>query len=350
MDEERPSASPSRLSGGGTDLDELERAASEALRLAAFRSGLRPVEVERVRVRLAASQAPRGRDRRLSVALAVAFALSALGLTAFAGPGLVRAVRSWRLLGARDAGAGSIALSRTAGHATLVPIEGSRSAPGPAEPEELDRPPRESQAELTKLAGRMNRRPATTRRHRVASADAATVTARPPARAAAMDPAGLLGDEATLVERGMRLLHQDRDPDAAITVMSEYIGRYPRGALLAEARLTLIEALLERGRAHEALSVLADVEPQDTVRGRELTALRGELLAQAGRCREAVTDFATVLRRDAGDLAEERAWVGTARCRARNGDAAGARDALGRYLVRFPRGRFAPAARAELGQ
>jgi hypothetical protein len=349
MREGRRSVSPARLSGGGRDLDELERAASEALRLAAYRPGLRPVEVERVRARLATSEPRRGRDRRLSVASAVALALSTLGLTAFAGPSVVRVVRSWHLLGPGVTGLGSDP-SRTNGPKMLVAIEGSRSVIEPAEPAGPDEPVHELPMERTRLGGRLDGRSETTRRQHVAVADADVVRSPPPITAAAVDPSGVLTDETALIERGMRQLHQNRDPDGAISLMSEYIGRYPKGALLAEARLTLIQALLERGRPTDALKVLADVEPQDSTRGRELIALRGELLAQSGRCGEALTDFAIVLRSAAGDLAEERARVGDARCRARNGDATGARDELRRYLVRFPTGRFAVTVRSELEQ
>jgi TolA-binding protein len=239
-------------------------------------------------------------------------------------------------------------LPKAAGHTIEAAAERSGSVLSRAEPAVVE-PPLHDRTGPIKVGARSNGKSETTRRHRLAVIRG-DVVARPSVAAAAADPADILGDEATLLERGMRQLHQDRDPDAAIALMSEYVGRYPKGALLAEARLTLVEALLARGRASDALKVLADVELQDSMRGRELLALRGELLAEADRCSEALTDFATVMRGERGDLAEERARIGTARCRALHGDVAGARDELLRYLVRFPKGRFAGTARSELGQ
>jgi TolA-binding protein len=130
--------------------------------------------------------------------------------------------------------------------------------------------------------------------------------------------------------------------------MSEYNDRYPKGALTEEARVILIEALLERGRTAEALVVLHDIQPQNAARGRDLTALRGELLGRAGRCSEALADFVMVLRVEVGDPAEERAIVGRATCRASAGDFAGTDDDLASYLVRFPNGRFAGSVRRTL--
>jgi hypothetical protein len=149
------------------------------------------------------------------------------------------------------------------------------------------------------------------------------------------------GVETALVALGVRQLRQEHDAAAAVATLSDYKARYPAGAFSVEADLALVDAWLERGQAGQALALLERLPIQKGTRGRELLALRAELLARAGRCHEAQADFSSLLGEAVGDAAEERALVGRAGCRADVGDTTGARDDLARYRERFPNGRFA---------
>jgi tetratricopeptide (TPR) repeat protein len=112
-----------------------------------------------------------------------------------------------------------------------------------------------------------------------------------------------------------------------------------------------VEALVKLGRTEPALGRLDAVAPAALARSPALRVLRGELRARAGRLAAAVEDFDLALGRGAGsgDLFE-RALYGRGSCRARQGDAAGAREDLERYLRLHPQGRFAAEARQVLGR
>jgi tetratricopeptide (TPR) repeat protein len=115
-----------------------------------------------------------------------------------------------------------------------------------------------------------------------------------------------------------------------------------------EAVATRIDALVALGRKQEALHLLDRVSPASLPRRAERQLQRGELRASQGRWREAREDFSVVLLPGAGGAVAERALYGRALCASQLGDHDAARNDLLRYLERFPRGRFAPAALAAL--
>jgi hypothetical protein len=187
---------------------------------------------------------------------------------------------------------------------------------------------------------------------RVARTTSAVTT--PSARAIGLEPPPLdvapaPPAEAALLAGAIRALRGAGEADAALALLDEHRARFPTGAMTLEAAAVRIEALLKAGRTAAALAEL-DRFPLDGAPGRdEWQVVRGELRANAGRWREAETDFAVALagRLDGarGELAERALW-GRAGARARRGDAAGARADYALYLERFPAGRFADQARS----
>jgi hypothetical protein len=152
--------------------------------------------------------------------------------------------------------------------------------------------------------------------------------------------------EAASFERAVRALRHDKDAAAALRAIDAHLATYPDGLLRADALLLRIEALLATSRRAEARAALDRLSLASLPRARELAVVRGELRAEAGRCRDAELDFALAL--DGSDALTERAIVGHADCRSRLGDDAGSRAALADYLRRFPDGRFAARVRGTL--
>ena len=159
---------------------------------------------------------------------------------------------------------------------------------------------------------------------------------------------GPLSEPRLLAEARTRL-QAGHDARGALALIAEHQRRFPRGALALEARITEVESLVALGRRSEALAVLELLSLDALPRAAEIGVLRAELRAEAGRHRDAITDF-TACADGARCRPEtaERALYGRASCRERLGDRAGARADLDRYLARFPQGRFAGAVRAAL--
>jgi hypothetical protein len=188
----------------------------------------------------------------------------------------------------------------------------------------------------------------------VSEAKATPAVAGPSARAIGLEPPPLEvapapPAEAALLAGAIRALRGAGEADVALALLDEHGARFPNGAMTLEAGAVRIEALLKAGRTAAALAAL-DRFPLDDAPGRdEWQVVRGELRANAGRWREAETDFAAALtgRLDdaRGDLAERALWA-RAGARARRGDAVGARADYMLYLERFAAGRFADQARS----
>jgi hypothetical protein len=169
-----------------------------------------------------------------------------------------------------------------------------------------------------------------------------------PTPAPAPPPESALSKESRALSDAVRLLRRDRDAAGALAALDEYRARWPRGVLRPEAEVARVDALLSLGRRGDALVALESVDVAGLPRARELTVVRGELRAEAGRCKQAARDFdiAAALT----DALGERALWGRAGCRARLGDRDGARADLERYLERFPSGKFASEARRALAE
>jgi TolA-binding protein len=167
---------------------------------------------------------------------------------------------------------------------------------------------------------------------------------QPTTQAPAARAPSALAQETASLERAVKALRHDHDAATALRAIDDHLHTFPNGQLHSEAELTRVEALLHLGRKSEALVTLEKIPLQHAPR--ELTVIRGELRAEAGRCKEAVRDFASAV--DGSDELAERALVGRADCRSRSGDDAGARADLNHYLERFPDGRFVARAKSAL--
>jgi regulator of sirC expression with transglutaminase-like and TPR domain len=93
---------------------------------------------------------------------------------------------------------------------------------------------------------------------------------------------------------------------------------------------------------------LEGIETTGTIPTRDLRITRAELLAEAGRCPDALGDFDAVLTSSSEDGAMGRALYGRASCRLRAGEIAAARADLQRYITTFPDGPAVGAARRAL--
>jgi tetratricopeptide (TPR) repeat protein len=159
-----------------------------------------------------------------------------------------------------------------------------------------------------------------------------------------------IADESALLGRAVAQLRNQGDPAAALAILDDYDARFPRGLLAFDALAARVDALVRLGRGGDALARLERVPAATLDRSAALRVLRGELRAGAGRLAPAIQDFDAALALGGGDELAGRALYGRGSCRARLGDAPGARADFERYLRLFPRGRFAAEAGKALGR
>jgi hypothetical protein len=177
----------------------------------------------------------------------------------------------------------------------------------------------------------------------------------PPAARVAPPPARATPrDEQTLLAAALEKLRADRNPAAALPFLDELESRFPSGILAPEAASLRAEALVQLGRAREALRALDSPALASLPPSAADQVLRGELQASLRQWPAALRAFDAVVASGmfavGGDaLLVERALWGRAVVRRRLGDDAGARTDLEDYLRRFPAGRFASAAARALG-
>jgi hypothetical protein len=183
----------------------------------------------------------------------------------------------------------------------------------------------------------------------VASAPAAPRAARRRLALLPPDPAPRPPGEADALATVFHDLRSTGDAAAALRSLDEYERRFPAGALRNEARIARAEALLALDRRRDALPLLDGLEEAGEPPTREVRITRGELLAESGRCPQAVRDFDAVLAPGENDSVAGRALFGRASCRLRTGQGDLARQDLARYLLTHPDGPFAAAARRALG-
>jgi hypothetical protein len=153
-------------------------------------------------------------------------------------------------------------------------------------------------------------------------------------------------EELTLFSRA----RATRDPTTCLGLLDEYQQRFPRGVFREEAELIRLDALLRAGQSADALRLLdrwQRGELTDLARPRELSVLRLELMAAAGRCADALAGDADTR----GDSALDERWLylrGV--CHGRTGAISTARQDFEEYLRKYPEGRFASEVRKAIGQ
>jgi TolA-binding protein len=194
-------------------------------------------------------------------------------------------------------------------------------------------------------------------------ADGPPPIAPPVLPAAALEPAGPPGvassgwprpapvatpaavtDEITALDRAMAVLRHERNAEAALAALDDYLRRYPNGFLQREALSGKVDALLMLRRPDQALAALETFPFDNHRRSVELQVIRGELRARKD-CTRAITDFDAALGRGPDAALLERILYGRAGCRVRTGDQRGAAADLQRYVERFPEGDHASWAR-----
>ncbi|MBK7862920.1 MAG: hypothetical protein IPJ65_30780 [Archangiaceae bacterium] len=170
-----------------------------------------------------------------------------------------------------------------------------------------------------------------------------------PAAAAPVLPApNPLLEESRLLGEAVQQLRLEGRPEAALEVLGRYRLRFPDGALKGEADAVQLEALLKQGQSGPALELLARLAERDFAqvpRADELRVVHGELLARAGRHREAVAAFTRALEHLG---ANERSLFGRAASRLELNEREAARNDLAECVRLFPNGRFATDARNQL--
>jgi hypothetical protein len=119
--------------------------------------------------------------------------------------------------------------------------------------------------------------------------------------------------ESQVVAAAIERLRRHRDPAGALQLLARHGVEFPDGGLRAEATSVRIEALLAAQRRAEALALLDGLELEATPRGPALRVLRGELRASAGRCPEALADWAQAFDHLTGEL-RTRAQRGREHC------------------------------------
>jgi hypothetical protein len=145
-------------------------------------------------------------------------------------------------------------------------------------------------------------------------------------------------EEATLLGEALTRLHRSHDAPGALSAIARYSERFPRGQLAGEATLVQAEALSRLGRREELVARLDPDTIAQSPRPADLKLLRGEALAQLGRCREAIPVFTAILEGDQPEL-RERSLFGRALCSANEGRVNQARDDLSRIVIEYPKAR-----------
>lgn len=323
-----PRLAPSaRLVDRAADDASPEGRAGAVLRQLPAPGGLDAVSLARVRRRLERAYEPRRSPARGVRGVAVVGLVALLigvagGLSAAAGSEWTQwATRTWRRV-TRPAVSAPVPVSPPRVRAR--PVEERRIPLAPPVP--LVAPP---QAPVTAAAVR-----------------AIPSARRVALRSQAVPPASRLAEEAAAVAPALSLIRQRHDGEAALQALDRYDGRFGSHGLLGpEARAARVDALLLLGRRDEAAATLRAANLGSAGRDVELRLLRAELTA-ATSCANAVEDFSRVVSEGSPSLVE-RALYGRACCQLRLGARGAAQTDFAAYLERFPRGRFAAAARAQ---
>jgi hypothetical protein len=208
----------------------------------------------------------------------------------------------------------------------------------------VERPPLVPQPSLPQLA------------QPVEAADPPAPPVEPPVSAvqpsqAASATSSRLGLEAASLEAALSALRAGGKERAAQALgrIDQHLREFPAGALVLEARVARVDALLGLGRREEARGELSALPIESVGRGHELRLIRAELHADDD-CRLALSDFEVLVEQPLPSAWQERALFGRGACRLRTADHVGAEQDFSRYLERFPAGRFADQIRAQRGK
>lgn len=174
----------------------------------------------------------------------------------------------------------------------------------------------------------------------------------PPAAPEPLEPSTVLApsplaEESAALSRALASLRHDKDPRAALLQLDEHQRRFPASVLAEESLRLRVEALLSSHQFSKAESLLHAMPLSHVGRDVELKVIRAEMAAQRN-CREAVPLFKDAVSMQSPPQLQERALWGHAACLSRIGDEQGAERSLQEYLARFPNGRHAAQARAQL--
>jgi hypothetical protein len=156
-----------------------------------------------------------------------------------------------------------------------------------------------------------------------------------------------LGLEAASLERALTGLRGGGSERAAraLPQLERHLQLFPNGALVLEARVARVDALLQLGRRADARRELSTLPIDRIGRKSELLLIRAELRADED-CHAALADFDALLAQPLSGPFAERARFGRGACLLRLGDKAGAERDFQLYLERYPNGRFAAQIRA----
>jgi hypothetical protein len=121
-----------------------------------------------------------------------------------------------------------------------------------------------------------------------------------------------LSDETRRLFAAISLLRREANPAGALQEIDAYRRSYPQAHFATEARMLRIEALVALGYRRQALDELSVEAIPSLPRGEELWVLRGEILVQLKRPREAIEAFDAALRVARTDALIERALSGRA--------------------------------------
>jgi len=154
------------------------------------------------------------------------------------------------------------------------------------------------------------------------------------------------GGERWLAE-ALHSLRADHAPDAALALLDLHAAELGQSALVHEAMLLRVEALLDLKRSGEVLALLDGKALSSVAASRTLLLTRAQLRAAAGRCADGLADFDLLLAR--AQRPDEQALYGRAVCRSRTGDKLGAQADFSLYQREFPNGAHIRDARQQLG-
>lgn len=233
--------------------------------------------------------------------------------------------------------AAQLAFARTPDAVRVPPAENHRqkaeSAARPAEP--LVVPPPTETMRVTATPAPSALAPA---------AHLALVERQPPpvASVAARPKTGALWLAETL-----HSLRTDHAPGAALALLDLHAAELGQSALVHEAMLLRVEALLDLKRSKEALDLLDSKALSSVAASRSLLLTRAQLRAAAGRCADSLADFDLLLAR--ARRPDEQALYGRAVCRSRTGDKPGAQADFNLYQRQFPNGPHIHDVEQQLG-